>query len=125
MSVSNITRRAFLKGCCIVTGGLALSVHWTGRALAGARTIFDHMKERIAGVYREDKHFPRRASQENVQVQELYKKFLEKPLSEKSEHLLHTHWIDKSAAVKKLHAEGQYPGPRGGEFIGKKYPYEA
>jgi len=124
MSISSITRRSFLRGCCIVTGGLAMGIHWTGRAMAGARSVFEHMQERISSVYREDKAFERRASQDNAQVHELYKKYLGKPLGEKSHHLLHCKWIDKSAAVKKLHAEGQYPGPRGGQFIGKKYPHE-
>lgn len=125
MSIKSITRRGFLRGCCILTGGLAMSIHWTGRAVAGVRSIKDYMQERIASVYREDKSFVHRASQDNVQVQELYKKFLDKHLSEKSHHLLHTKWTDKSAAVRKLHEEGQYPGPRGGEFRYKKYPYEA
>ena len=125
MSIKSITRRGFLRGCCILTGGLAMSVHWTSRAIAGVRSIKDYMQDRIASVYREDKAFVHRASQDNVQVQELYKKFLDKPLSEKGHHLLHTQWTDKSAAVKKLHDEGQYPGPRGGEFRYKKYPYEA
>ena len=125
MSIKSITRRGFLRGCCIVTGGLTMGIHWTNRAVAGVRTIKDYMQDRIASVYREDKSFTHRASQDNVQVQELYKKFLDKPLSEKSHHLLHTKWTDKSAAVRKLNEEGQYPGPRGGEFRYKKYPYEA
>ena len=125
MSIKSITRRGFLRGCCILTGGLAMGVHLTGRAIAGVRSIKDYMQERIASVYREDKAFAHRASQDNVQVQELYQKFLEKPLSERAHHLLHTEWYDKSAAVKALHDGGQYPGPRGGEFRYKKYPYEA
>ena len=124
MSIKSITRRGFLRGCCILTGGLAMGIHWTGRAVARVRSIKDYMQDRIASVYREDKSFVHRASQDNEQVKALYQKFLEKPLSEKSHHLLHTKWYDKSAAVKKLHAEGQYPGPRGGEFRYKKYPYE-
>jgi ferredoxin hydrogenase small subunit len=124
MSIKNMTRRGFLRGCCILTGGLAMGIHWTGRAAAGVRSIKDYMQDRISSVYREDKTFAHRASQDNVQVQQLYKKFLQKPLSEKAEHLLHSHWYDKSAALKKLHDAGQYPGPRGGEFRHKKYPYE-
>ena len=116
MSIKSITRRGFLRGCCILTGGLAMGIHWTGRAVAGVRSIKDYMQERIASVYREDKSFAHRASQDNEQVKALYQKFLEKPLSEKSHHLLHTKWYDKSAAVKNLHEAGQYPGPRGGEF---------
>ena len=124
MSLKNLTRRGFLRVCCALTGGLALGVHWTGRAVAGARGIKDYMQERIASVYRQDKYYAQRSSQDNVQVQELYKKFLEKPMSEKAEHLLHTKWFDKSNSVKKLYANGQYPSARGGQFQRKPYPYE-
>ena len=124
MSIKSITRRGFLRGCCVITGGSAIGIHWTGRAVAAVRTIKDHMQDRIASVYRADKKYPQRASQDNEQVKLLYKEYLEKPLGEKSHHLLHTHWIDKSGALKKLSEAGQYPGPRGGEFRFKKYPYE-
>ena len=124
MSIMNITRRGFLRGCCILTGGLAFGIHWTGRAIAAALSVKDHMQARIASVYREDKRYPQRSSMNNEQVKLLYKKYLGKPLEEKSHHLLHTHWIDKSAALKKLSDAGQYPGPRGGEFRHKKYPFE-
>ena len=30
MSIKSITRRGFLRGCCILAGGLAMGVHWTG-----------------------------------------------------------------------------------------------
>jgi len=125
MSISSITRRGFLRGCCILTGGLAFGVHMTGRAIAGVRELRQHMEERIASVYRADsRDFAHRASQDNDQVKELYAKFLGKPLSEKAEHLCHTKWIDRSKALAKLHEEKQYPGPRGGEFTYKNYPYE-
>lgn len=124
MSLMNITRRGFLRGCCILTGGLAFGIHWTGRAVAAALSVKDHMKARIASVYREDKRYPSRTSMDNEQVKLLYQKFLGKPLEEKAHHLLHNHWIDKSAAVKKLSEAGQYPSPRGGEFRHKKYPFE-
>ena len=48
------------------------------------------LKLRSASVYRIDQNATRRCSFENPQVQELYEKYLEEPLSEKSEHLLHT-----------------------------------
>ena len=124
MSLMNITRRGFLRGCCILTGGLAFGIHWTGRAVAAALSVKDHMKARIASVYREDKRYPSRTSMDNEQVKLLYKKFLGQPLSEKPHHLLHNHWIDKSAALKSLSDAGQYPGPRGGEFRFKNYPHE-
>jgi len=124
MSIMSITRRSFLRGCCIITGGIAFGVHWTGRAMAAALSVKDHMKARIASVYREDKRYPSRTSMDNEQVKLLYKKFLGQPLSEKPHHLLHNHWIDKSAALKSLSDAGQYPGPRGGEFRFKNYPHE-
>jgi len=45
---------------------------------------------RIQAIYREDEGKQFRQSHENPAVQELYRDFLEKPLSEKSHHLLHT-----------------------------------
>ena len=39
---------------------------------------------------------PIRKSHENPDIQKLYKEFLGEPLSEKSHHLLHTHYFDKS-----------------------------
>ena len=125
MSIASITRRTFLRGCCILAGGLAFSVHMTGRAIAGVRELRQQMEDRIASVYLADRRsYVRRASQDNVQVIELYKKFLEKPLSEKAEHLLHTKWTDRSKTLTQLHNDKLYPGPRGGEFAFKKYPFE-
>jgi NADH-quinone oxidoreductase subunit G len=43
-------------------------------------------------LYKEDKAMPVRRSHQNVSVQKLYKEYLEKPLGEKSHHLLHTHY---------------------------------
>jgi iron only hydrogenase large subunit-like protein len=39
---------------------------------------------------------PIRKSHENPDVARLYEEFLGHPLSEKSHHLLHTHYFDKS-----------------------------
>ena len=39
---------------------------------------------------------PIRKSHENPDIQKLYKEFLGEPLSEKSHHLLHTHYFDRS-----------------------------
>lgn len=36
-----------------------------------------------------------RKSHENPAGTELYKRYLQKPLGERSHHLLHTHYIDK------------------------------
>jgi len=48
--------------------------------------------KRIDAIYRADKGLPLRKSHENPAVTQLYEEFLEKPLGEKSHHLLHTHY---------------------------------
>ena len=47
-------------------------------------------KERMAALYEIDRQMPIRKSHENPEILTLYKDFLEKPLSEKAEELLHT-----------------------------------
>lgn len=54
------------------------------------------LKARQRAIYEEDANKPIRKSHENPAIIELYKEFLGKPLSEKSHHLLHTHYFDKS-----------------------------
>ena len=124
MSVKTLTRRSFLRGCCILAGTLAFGAHWTGRAVASVLNVKEHMIMRISSVYREDKIFPVRYSQDNGQVKMLYQKFLEKPLSEKAEHLLHTQWIDRSKANSELISDGNYPTSRGSMFRKMKYPHD-
>lgn len=53
-------------------------------------------KKRIAGIYAEDEGRKIRKSHENPAVTALYKEFLEKPLGEKSHHLLHTKYVKRS-----------------------------
>ena len=54
------------------------------------------MKERLRAVYEEEKRLPIRKSHENPYVQQCYAEFLGSPLSEKSHHLLHTCYFDRS-----------------------------
>lgn len=54
------------------------------------------LKARQQALYTEDANKPIRKSHENPYIIELYKEFLGKPLSEKSHHLLHTHYFDRS-----------------------------
>ena len=51
---------------------------------------------RIAAIYREDEGKKLRKSHENPDVAQLYEEFLGKPLGEKSHHLLHTKYTDRS-----------------------------
>lgn len=52
----------------------------------------DLLEKRTAALYRDDRDKPLRKSHENPHVQELYRKFLGKPLGEKAHELLHTHY---------------------------------
>ena len=55
----------------------------------------DVIQARFDAIYREDAAKPIRKSHENPDIIKLYEEFLGKPLSEKSHHLLHTHYFDK------------------------------
>ena len=124
MSFATATRRGFLKTACLLSGGALLGLRLTGKALAAVKQLKEYMTDRIDGVYGADARFPIRASQDNGQVKTLYKNFLEAPMGSKAETLLHTRWVDRSAALAKLKAEGAYPNPRAKEFAGTTYPYE-
>jgi iron only hydrogenase large subunit-like protein len=72
-------------GGCIGGGGQPLPTDW------------DKKKERIEGLYNEDKSLPLRKSHENPEVKMIYEKFLGKPNSHKSHELLHTHYTKRDA----------------------------
>ena len=52
-------------------------------------------ERRAAGLYKEDAELPLRRSNDNPDVQKLYKEFLEHPGSHKAHELLHTAYSDK------------------------------
>jgi NADP-reducing hydrogenase subunit HndD len=54
------------------------------------------IKARQKAIYQEDAAKPIRKSHENPSIIKLYEEFLGKPMSEKSHHLLHTHYFDRS-----------------------------
>ncbi|MCF7928876.1 MAG: [FeFe] hydrogenase, group A [Spirochaetales bacterium] len=70
-------------GGCIGGGG---QPRYTDNAVRQAR---------INAIYQEDEGKKLRKSHENPEIIELYKKFLERPLGEKSHHLLHTLYKEK------------------------------
>ena len=72
-------------GGCIGGGGQPLH-HGDGSII----------KARQLAIYREDAGKAIRKSHENPFIIKLYEEFLGKPLSEKSHHLLHTRYFDKS-----------------------------
>jgi NADH-quinone oxidoreductase subunit G/NADP-reducing hydrogenase subunit HndD len=55
-------------------------------------------RQRIAAIYEADRDLPIRKSHENPAIKQLYEEFLEKPLGEKSHHLLHTHYFNRKKA---------------------------
>jgi NADH-quinone oxidoreductase subunit G/NADP-reducing hydrogenase subunit HndD len=59
-------------------------------------TSLDIRKARAAAIYQADQELPIRRSHENPSIQELYARFLGEPLSEKSHHLLHTHYTPRT-----------------------------
>ena len=61
---------------------------------------FSKVERRFSAIYEEDKEKPLRKSHENPYIQQLYKEFLGEPCGEKSHHLLHTHYFDKSDKVE-------------------------
>ncbi len=52
--------------------------------------------QRMAAIYKADKDLPLRKSHESPAVNKLYEDFLKEPLGEKSHHLLHTKYTDRS-----------------------------
>jgi iron-only hydrogenase group A len=62
-------------------------------------TTDDVRRARIGAIYQEDEHKPIRMSHENPAVIELYERYLEKPLGERSHHLLHTFYESRTAEV--------------------------
>lgn len=68
---------------------------------------FEILKQRQMAIYREDAGKPIRKSHENPFIIELYKEYLGKPLSERSHHLLHTIYFDRSRRPILIKANGE------------------
>jgi len=106
MSISSITRRQFIK-----IAGAAAAVSATG--VAGVKHAWaqamSYLDRRLAAVYRRDTEMPIRKSQDNPMVKKLYEEFLEHPNSHFAHHLLHTHYVDRSASLQKVMEKGWKP----------------
>ena len=71
-----------------------------GGCIDGAGQPYHHgdasiVKARYAAIYKADREMPLRKSHENPEIISIYKEFYGEPCSEKSHHLLHTHYFDK------------------------------
>lgn len=67
-------------GGCIGGGGQIIPTDWESK------------RKRMMALYQEDKNLPLRKSHENPEIKTIYEKYLKNPLSDKSHHLLHTHY---------------------------------
>lgn len=107
-SIATMTRRGFLKTAGIVAGYSVLGLNLTREACAAA---MDLVGLRQKSVYETDaKVYKIRKSQDNPMVQKIYDHehgFLhDGPCGHMSHHLLHTHYVDRSARVKALKDKG-------------------
>jgi NADH-quinone oxidoreductase subunit G len=71
------------RGGCIAGGGQPYA------------TTDDVREKRIAALYTDDVNSEVRCSHQNPEIQQIYKEFLDAPLSEKSHHLLHTTYTER------------------------------
>ncbi len=71
-----------------------------GQPLCPITDLIKAKEERITGIYNIDNDKVKRCSYENDDVKELYKSYLNKPLSIESVKLLHTSYTDKSSLLK-------------------------
>ena len=76
------------RGGCIAGGGQPYG------------TEDDVREKRIAGIYNDDEKCTIRCSHQNPDITRIYKDFLGAPLSEKSHHLLHTHYTPRPVYKK-------------------------
>ncbi len=104
---AQITRRGFLKAAGLAAGYVLFGFNMTKEALAAT---LDFAGLRQKATYETDAKYGIRKSQDNPWVRKLYDKrqgFLaDGPCGHKSHELLHTHYHDRSAAVRALKAGG-------------------
>lgn len=98
-----LTRRQFMK-LSAVTAAICLSgLNFARDAYAKGK---DYIVQRLTQIYKRDQEMQYRKSQDNPMIKEIYKEFLEYPLSHKSETLLHTHYVPRNARIKELKDKG-------------------
>jgi ferredoxin hydrogenase small subunit len=103
-----LNRRGFIKACGVMAGYAVLGVNLTKEAAASAMSFVGLRQQ---SVYNADsKIYKIRKSQDNPMVKKLYDHeagFLhEGPCGHMSHHLLHTHYVDRSARIAALKEKG-------------------
>lgn len=103
MNPMSMTRRRFIQTAGFATGMCLVGVNFTKRAYAQAK---EYLSERQLSVYKQDAAMKYRKSQDSPAIKKIYKDFLHEPCGHVSHELLHTHYHDRSAALKALTAKG-------------------
>jgi ferredoxin hydrogenase small subunit len=102
-----LTRRGFLK---VAGAAAALAMVDLSLVTESEAAAMDFVGKRQQSVYGADaKLYKLRKSQDNPMIAKIYAKdgFLaDGPCGHKSHELLHTHYVDRSAAIKALKAKG-------------------
>jgi ferredoxin hydrogenase small subunit len=103
-----MNRRGFIKACGFMAGYTVLGFNMAREAAA---SVMSFVGLRQQSVYNADaKIYKIRKSQDNPMIKKLYNHetgFLhEGPCGHMSHHLLHTHYVDRSARVAALKEKG-------------------
>lgn len=110
MKLLHLTRRGFLRATGLACGYAVLGLNMTKEAVAAAMEFVAKRQEKVYEADSDDKLYEYKKSQDNPMIVALYDKqdgFLhEGPCGHMSHHLLHTHYNDRSAAVKALKSKG-------------------
>lgn len=105
-----ITRRGFIKVAGIACGYTVLGLNLTKEAVASVMKFVEKRQQAVYAADSNDKLYEYKKSQDNPMIIALYGKqdgFLKDgPCGHESHHLLHTHYTDRSAALKALKAKG-------------------
>ncbi|MUM77770.1 twin-arginine translocation signal domain-containing protein [Pseudodesulfovibrio sp. F-1] len=105
-----MNRRAFIKACGIMTGYAVLSLNMVKEAAASAMDFVGIRQKSVYDADANPKIYKIRKSQDNPMVKKIYDPktgyLVDGPCGNLSYHLLHTHYVDRSAKVAALKAKG-------------------
>ncbi|WP_419785321.1 iron hydrogenase small subunit [Pseudodesulfovibrio sp.] len=105
-----LNRRGFIKCCGVMAGYTVLGFNMTKEAVAASMEFVGLRQKQVYDADANPKIYKLRKSQDNPMIKKLYDPktgFLhEGPCGHMSHHLLHTHYVDRSARVKALKAKG-------------------
>lgn len=106
---SIFTRRQFFKGSGMLFATVVLSGVFAKIGYDAWAVSDKYIEKRAAGLYSLDESMAIRKSHQNPEILQIYKEFLSpgevKPLTELSEHLLHTKYGKEiPAMIENLHA---------------------